>query len=495
MSYGLDTTNPDALTGLRLTGSSGAVYTLGKKIKQGGEGITYEAVGAPNKIIKLYRSDKLSTADFREREAKISVMLCNPPAAQSNRPFVAWPTDLLRNNGIFVGFVMPRADSVGNLKSATRPDEIPKHYPNYTWRYGVIIARNLATAVGLVHNCGAVVGDLNHNNILVDSHGYITLIDTDSFTINDRRTGAVYKTKVALPEIVAPELQGLNWSDESSVFTRESDCFSLAVHIFGLLCNNGHPFSCIWTGNNSSVSSCDDRQVRNIITGRCAYVSNPNPHTRPQRNIPSMDMFPGYIRDLFDRAFSYNEANAKSSSVIKARPSAAEWLTALDKLLQEPTHTCTKYATHVYPAIYGKCPWCEIGLRPVSVAPNPAPNPAPAPKPAPKPQPSSRPAPTFTPYRTKTPVRPAPLRSTKWLSIPAVVFGACGGSGDGVISSAAFQLIFIIIGALIGLGAARIFKNKFLKAKTTFRAFGWVAAACLAAVTVAAGIVALFTLV
>ena len=92
------------------------------------------------------------------------------------------------------------------------------------------IAYNLAMAVWSVNKAGVVVGDMNPNNIMVDELGQVTLIDTDSFNITNKRTGKIYKCTVGVPEILPPELQGVNLADPKNKFTEQTDGFSLSIH-------------------------------------------------------------------------------------------------------------------------------------------------------------------------------------------------------------------------------------------------------------------------
>lgn len=361
-----------------------ATYTLGSRLGRGGEGEVYEIAGRPNLVAKLYFDSKFSSApgspDLRqEQREKIETMLDQPVDPYINGVLsVAWPQDILIDQqGKFVGFTMPRVNSKHHIFAASRERERVKLYPNYTWKTAILIAYNLTVAVKIVHQTNAVVGDLNPNNIMIDERGHVTLIDTDSFNITNKRTGKVYKCTVGVPEMLPPELQGKDLSKPGSVFTKQTDSFALAIHIFNLLMNNCHPFGCL-NHNKSRSSSSNNPIVSNIVKGICPYVTSATGSTSP--DAPDVMMLPKEVRQLFDRSFSYTTSTSVKSSTIANRPSPEEWQTVLGALYSSSMKECRNAMPnlHMYPSHYSKCPWCEIR----HVSPNPPPPPPPPPPPA-----------------------------------------------------------------------------------------------------------------
>lgn len=339
-------------------------YTLGSRLGGGGEGEVYEIAGKHNLVAKIYFDSKFNPTSEspnprQELKEKIETMLDQPVDPYINGVLsVAWPQDILTNQqGLFVGYTMPRVNSKYHIFAASRERERVKLYPNYTWKTAILIAYNLALAVKVIHNTNAVVGDMNPNNIMLDEKGHVTLIDTDSFNITNRRTGKTYKCSVGVPEMLPPELQGKNLAKSNSVFTKQTDSFALSIHIFNLLMNNCHPFGCVGL-NKSQSSSSNNPVVHNIVKGNCPYVTNGSGTTSP--DAPDVMMLPKEIRRLFDRAFSYSSSTAVQSATISKRPSAEEWQSALGALFSGNLKTCAKDKSHVYPSGYSKCPWCEI---------------------------------------------------------------------------------------------------------------------------------------
>lgn len=341
-------------------------YILGRRLGCGGEGEVYEIAGNHNLVAKIYFDSKFNPSSEspkprQELKEKIETMLDQPVDPYINGVLtVAWPQDILTNQqGQFVGYIMPRVNSKYHIFAASRERERVKLYPNYTWRTAITIAYNLALAVKVVHNTNAIIGDMNPNNIMIDEKGYVTLIDTDSFNITNKRTGKIYKCSVGVPEMLAPELQGKNLAKDNSIFTKQTDSFALSIHIFNMLMNNCHPFGCVGL-NKSQSSSSNNPIVHNIVKGNCPYVTNGSGTTSP--DAPDVMMLPKEIRQLFDRTFRYSSSTAVQSVTISKRPSAEEWQNALGRLYKSEMMECQKDVSglHLYPASYSKCPWCDI---------------------------------------------------------------------------------------------------------------------------------------
>ncbi len=347
-------------------GRNHKIYDLDQRLGGGGEGEIYDIVGNPSLVAKIYFNSKFNPVagnsnPRRNLKEKIETMLEQPVQPYVNGVLtVAWPQDLLLNQqGQFVGYVMPRVKSTHHIFAASRERERMQLYPHYTWKTSIAIAYNLSLAVKIIHQSNAVIGDMNPNNIMIDEHGHVTIIDTDSFNITNKKTGKVYKCSVGISEMLAPELQGKNLADPRSVFNEKTDDFSLAIHICTLLMNNCHPFGCT-SFNISQSSTSTNPVVYNILRGNCPYVTNAK--GKASSDSPDVKMLPKDIRDLFDRAFNYTSSTAIKSSTISKRPSAREWQNALGKLLKSNMKTCKKLypEVHVYPASYHKCPWCAI---------------------------------------------------------------------------------------------------------------------------------------
>ena len=339
-------------------------YELEKQLRSGGEGIVYTIAGKPYSVAKIYKQERIADPQLREAtKNKILAMLdMHFDPRYNGRVIIAWPEDALFDSaGSFQGFVMPKIENMKSLIWATRPSDRAILWPNgYHWRYSVAIAFNLALTVEHIHKAGIVVGDMNTNNILINSKGDVTLIDADSFNVTTR-TGQEYKCIVGFPEVLPAELQGKDLTKPTSKFTEQTDCFALAVHIFNLLCNNCHPFGCL-NFNTVHGSSSNPQIMANIVKGYCPYVTGSTDKTVD--DALDMEVFPKEIRALFDRAFHYNAVTAVKQATIDMRPSALEWRMALSNLYNAGVNTCNKNPLHEFPKSYHNgCPWCAIEQR------------------------------------------------------------------------------------------------------------------------------------
>ena len=362
---------------------NGTSYTLGAKLKGGGEGDVYDIQGMPDRVAKLYNATKFPTsADRTKQYSKIKTMLKMHVQPYSNGELIiAWPTDyLLDSNSQFVGFVMPKVIGKKSLVWACNMNDRQQLFNGkYTWKHSVVVAYNLAWALSQVHAAGAVVGDMNSNNILVDSSGHITLIDCDSFNIWDA-SGTEYKCTVGMEEALPAELQGRDLSRPTSQFTVQSDDFALAIHIFNLLCNNCHPFTC---PNKAASSKNQNSVLVNITNGHCPYIRG----QKGAQDAPDMRQFPDDLMKLFRRAFEYDNNTAILPATISRRPSATEWTNALYPYASDATKVkqCKKDKLHFYPSSYSSCPWCAV-----QVPPPPPPPPPPYNQKQPIPTPSTK---------------------------------------------------------------------------------------------------------
>lgn len=328
-------------------------YELGTRIGGGGEGEVYEIAGQSDKLAKIYKSFANSTARAEKHEKLKAMLSMGLPSGSGGRTLLAWPMDTLCDkNGDFVGYIMPRVRNKKPLYSAVLPSERSKLFENdYSWKMMPRLAYNLASMVASLHKAGVVIGDMNADNFMVDKDGFVTFIDTDSYTVTSG--GKTYKCKASAADVLAPELQGKNLRLQTSVFTKQTDNFGLAIHLWMILNNGVHPF-CLPPQNRRS--SCFNPAVTNIASGYSVLA--PGAHRNADQ--PPLDMLPDYIMQLFRRMFCYDAFTACKPETIRQRPSAAEFVSALERLIKEPTERCRKDSMHTYLSTCRHCPWCEI---------------------------------------------------------------------------------------------------------------------------------------
>ena len=364
-------------------GVSGIRYSVDKKMAAGGEGTVYRA--SNGKIVKIYHNKIL--ADRREQlDKKITYMYQHQPMKKMLN-YLAWPVDVIRDeHNKFIGFVMNPLD---NYKEFGEYYMFRRDVPNQQ-DFLASIALNLSMLTHAIHKAGYIIGDFNPANIGCrplgeNNPGTVCLYDNDSFQFTTE-DGTVFKCDVQCPNYVAPEIfyevddlkrqalrQGkdptITMSDLNIGWTENTDNFALAVHIFQLLFNGYHPYdskkasdtptsSAFSYGKTASMTVSPP--INDMVKG-CCYMFGKG--YRPfGKHVPDYKQFPSYLTDLFDRAFS-------KSNFGKTRPTAREWVTALQRYANE-VKRCNSIKEHIYWKGASECPYCKaIGnaIRKISV--------------------------------------------------------------------------------------------------------------------------------
>lgn len=341
------------------TGANGSTYiTDDQPLGKGGEGEAYRIYGNPDLVLKLFRPN----CRTEERHQKLLAMIQLSSNSDALRQQTTWPVDVVYDNGSFVGYVMPFLSGVKSLIVIYSDND------TYSLSEMIMIAKNLCAAVYSVHQVGQVIGDFNPNNICVDPNtGLVTLIDTDSYHISDLNTGMVYRCTHATPEFLAKELQEKMHNNRQldlaslplPTFSKETDLFALAVHVFALLMNGAHPFATavdfILITTHTSVFN--PQPIDNIRDGFFPYYIKKTGYTIP-KFAPDFSVLPKNIQDLFIKAFVDGNTNPG------ARPSAREWFEALSEY-EKHLKKCAINARHEYYDQLNTCPWCELekGMR------------------------------------------------------------------------------------------------------------------------------------
>jgi len=327
-----------------------------QELGRGGEGIVYALEGGSDTVAKIYHPSLRNS----ERERKLRAMIKSPPHDATRRlspPHVsiAWPVDILYEQGAFAGFVMPRISDSPTIFQFYNPKLREQNPLSFDWRHLHRIGKNLATALNALHARGYVVGDVNQKNILVTSNALVTLVDTDSFQVHDETHGQTYRCPVGVPEYTPPELQRVRLG---SVDRKPlHDCFGLSVLLFQLLLEGFHPFTGV--SRNPTYSLPGEAYLHCITNGIFPYQINGE--CSPPPNAPEFSVLHPELQGMFLRSFVQGHRQPS------ARPTAREWIVAIDKAESELVE-CEKNPTHWYSRHTHKCHWCEReSLKPLPV--------------------------------------------------------------------------------------------------------------------------------
>ncbi|EHQ34608.1 protein kinase domain-containing protein [Methanoplanus limicola] len=333
----------------------GIKYTLIRPPRKGGEGEVFRLSENPALCAKIYYRNVI-TEEICE---KITSMTDNPPAGdltehnkKTRSASIAWPlSELYKYPGRkdFCGFLMPVIDTelFREAHMYYDPEDRSRYLSgSFTWKYLLTAAYNIACTVSAIHKSGHCIGDMSGSNILVARTAAISVIDCDSFQIENKKTGKKFFTKVATGDYLAPELMGINFRTEN-IDRYYSDLFSLSILIFKFLMNGVHPFQARGKGVDDYPTT--EHKIKN---GIFPYLRNVR-QIYPPLYAPPYAILPPEIRALFERCF------VKGIDKPYMRPDAEEWVKVLQDELSGLKQCCNN-PNHWHSGYLQVCPWCEI---------------------------------------------------------------------------------------------------------------------------------------
>lgn len=289
--------------------------TLGSVFASGGQGEIRSIPGIPTSCAKIIARDKRSAT----LEAKLGVMLSNPPSIESGIegiPLAAWPSSILYDqNGCCCGYLMPRVANTVPLMTYTMRQQIELAGFVYSTEFNYGVARNLAVLIHCMHEYDYIVGDLNSENVLVNTvSGGVTLVDCDSISVIDRKRNIGYFCKVGRDVIASPER--LRRPPSGYRYTAFDDFYALAYLIFQLVTLND-PF---------------DGKLQGRVVGPCELQKSGefpfSSKTQAEVRNPRMSYRgPDDLFDLFEQCF------ISGFGCPSARPGPMAFVQVLDKYL------------------------------------------------------------------------------------------------------------------------------------------------------------------
>lgn len=333
-----------------LTNGAPVLIEPDQLLGSGGQANVFAVADNPQLAAKVYHKPNPEMAD------KLRVMIQNPPRdplSGKSHASIAWPVDMLvdeQSPAQPVGFLMPRVNRVQAIIEFYNPKSRRAKCPGFNYLYLHRTARNLATAFNALHAKGYVIGDVNESNILVSDTALVTLVDVDSFQVEDRQRRVIYPCPVGRADITPAELlvqlrAGKTFQDLRR--QADQDLFGLAVLIFQLLMEGTHPFSGVYTADGEPPPLADRIVARHFPYGTQAGI----PYRPMALAPPFLDLHPA-VRDLFKQCFIAGHANPA------ARPTAVQWQQTLDQSARTLI-VCKKNTQHFYWDLVPKCPWCE----------------------------------------------------------------------------------------------------------------------------------------
>ena len=319
----------------------------GQRLGGGGEGDIYPLPDEPDLVAKIYHPGKMDA----ERVAKLRAMLANAPddparrsTKAKNHASIAWPVALLKSlGGDVVGFLMPRIREGRQISDFYDVGTRHTRFPLFSYKHLFSTARNLASAVGAIHERRYVIGDVKDENILATEETLVTLVDTDSFQVPEPNGGRVYRCPVGSDMFTPPELLGKRFADIDR--TPEHDMFGVTVIFFQLLMEGWHPLACIYNGPGEPPD-------KDECVARGYFPYNGNPLLAPPTWAPRFETLHPRLQSLFRQCFVEGHADPRR------RPDAKTWFAALNDC-EGSLAVCTQNSQHHYFDHVSLCPWCE----------------------------------------------------------------------------------------------------------------------------------------
>lgn len=222
-----------------------------KPFAGGGEGNLYRII-SPAKyqkkyVAKIYHPHKLT----EERARKIDYLSTYSPQleGEGGHTSVVWCADVLLDNQVFVGFIMPftKGEKLEILCTPKIPRKLRQTWARFDFKQGQNplayrrrLGFNLCTAIHQVHKMERyVLVDMKPDNIMIQPNGLVSIVDTDSVEVVENNQ-TLFDAPVATPEYTPPEhYQNLAYDPTQR---QEWDLFGLGVILYKLFFGI-HPFA------------------------------------------------------------------------------------------------------------------------------------------------------------------------------------------------------------------------------------------------------------
>lgn len=159
-----------------------------------------------------------------------------------------------------------------------------------------------------------------------------------------------------MPDYIPQEIQkkmrggGNLVSAALPTFSLETDNFALAIHIFQLLMNGTHPFTC--RVPKPTASTVAPQPIDNIENGVFPFL-NPTKGTDIPKFAPPLSILTNELQSLFRRAFVDGHNNPS------ARPKPNDFYSALEAM-KGKLEGCSKNQNHQFLNTLTDCPWCRV---------------------------------------------------------------------------------------------------------------------------------------
>ena len=299
----------------RVWDDRGAVYELGEKLAEGGQGHVVTTRADARLLVKVSKWPNAhpESLEWQRQIERVHRL----PITENDLP-IAMPKALIVKPR--AGYVMELMDGLVPLEQLlTRAQQafldgegLSGYLASGGLRRRLRLLARLARVMARLHGLGIAHGDLSPKNVFVSEsheHAEVWLIDCDNLTYAVRDSSLQLYT----PDYGAPEL--LCGERGISTYT---DIWSFAVVAFQLL-TVLHPFK------SGDLVDQDSEREEPALRGELPWVDHPEDESnRASLGIPRELVCTPVLRDLFDRCFRLGVLDAGE------RPVMAEWAEAFE---------------------------------------------------------------------------------------------------------------------------------------------------------------------
>jgi len=329
---------------LKLKNEKGkTIFVEPKPFNSGGQGGVHHLIGNNRSTVAkiFYHETKQRLLKAKKLESRIKFMIENSPienSSQNIKRALIWPKERLYLDGNFVGFSMPMAGGSKlkevpiKLTSLTKTKLSHKIRASKEWKKfdrnlpnslktRLKLCYNIARAIDALHQTNNyILVDLKPDNILINSNGWMSIIDLDSIQIS-KKNKMLFPAEAFTQEYIPPE-----WQNKLAQLKKASknvswDRFCYAVLAYQLLLGI-HPY----TASHRIFHEPTDFIREGLF---------PNGSRKKELDfIPpthnSFDHLPKKIQLLFLRCFETGH------QLPSKRPSLEEWAITIVAVLNKP---------------------------------------------------------------------------------------------------------------------------------------------------------------
>lgn len=299
----------------RVWDDRGAVYELGEKLAEGGQGHVVTTRADARLLVKVSKWPNAhpESLEWQRQIERVHRL----PITENDLP-IAMPKALIVKPR--AGYVMELMDGLVPLEQLLTQAQqafldgegLSGYLASGGLRRRLRLLARLARVMARLHGLGIAHGDLSPKNVFVSEsheHAEVWLIDCDNLTYAVRDSSLQLYT----PDYGAPEL--LCGERGISTYT---DIWSFAVMAFQLL-TVLHPFK------SGDLVDQDSEREEPALRGELPWVDHPEDESnRASLGIPRELVCTPVLRDLFDRCFRLGVLDAGE------RPVMAEWAEAFE---------------------------------------------------------------------------------------------------------------------------------------------------------------------